>query len=57
LPPALIAQWNFMPDNNVRPYAGAGMNYTIFFSKSTTNELSAALVVIQDYLLMMLLAW
>jgi outer membrane protein len=38
LPPALIAQWHFMPDNNVRPYAGAGINYTMFFSESTTDQ-------------------
>jgi outer membrane protein len=35
LPPPLIAQWHFMPQNNIRPYAGAGINYTFFFSENT----------------------
>ena len=43
LPPSLIAVWHFMPNNNVRPYAGAGLNYTMFFSESTTSDLTAAL--------------
>ena len=38
LPPALIAQWHFMPNNNIRPYAGAGINYTMFFSESTESS-------------------
>lgn len=38
LPPALIAQYHFMPKNNIRPYAGAGINYTFFFSESTTSQ-------------------
>lgn len=43
LPPALIAQWHFMPDNNIRPYAGAGINYTFFFSEESTSDLTAGL--------------
>ena len=43
LPPSLIALWHFMPTNNVRPYAGAGLNYTMFFSESTTSDLTSAL--------------
>ena len=43
LPPALIAQWHFMPSNNIRPYAGAGINYTFFFSEETTSDLTAGL--------------
>jgi outer membrane protein len=43
LPPALIAQWHFMPANNIRPYAGAGINYTFFFSEETTTDLTGAL--------------
>lgn len=38
LPPSLIAVWHFMPTNNIRPYAGAGINYTMFFSESTTGQ-------------------
>jgi len=38
LPPSVIAVWHFMPSNNIRPYLGAGINYTMFFSESTTSE-------------------
>ena len=43
LPPSLLAVWHFMPKNNIRPYVGAGLNYTMFFSESTTSDLSTAL--------------
>lgn len=43
LPPSVIALWHFMPNNNVRPYVGAGLNYTFFFSENTTSELDAGL--------------
>lgn len=43
LPPSLIAQWHFMPANNIRPYAGAGINYTIFFDESTHSDLTNGL--------------
>ena len=42
LPPSLIAQYHFMPNNNIRPYAGAGINYTFFFSEETTASLTNA---------------
>ena len=38
LPPSIIAVWHFMPSNNIRPYLGAGLNYTMFFNESTTSE-------------------
>ncbi len=31
LPPTLTAQYHFAPYSNVRPYVGAGINYTIFY--------------------------
>jgi len=43
LPPSVIAMWHFMPKNNIRPYVGAGLNYTMFFSESTTSDLTTAL--------------
>ena len=43
LPPSLIALWHFIPNNNIRPYAGAGINYTFFFNESTTTDLDNAL--------------
>ena len=30
IPPTLTAQYHFMPDGPFRPYAGVGLNYTIF---------------------------
>ncbi len=38
LPPSLIAVWHFMPSSSIHPYVGAGINYTFFFSESTTSE-------------------
>lgn len=38
LPPSVIAVWHFLPKNNIRPYVGAGVNYTFFLSESTTDE-------------------
>lgn len=32
LPPTLTAQYHFMPEAAIRPYAGAGLNYTRFYS-------------------------
>lgn len=32
LPPTLTAQYHFMPDHAIKPYVGAGINYTIFYS-------------------------
>ena len=31
LPPTLTLQYHFMPDSVIRPYVGAGINYTIFY--------------------------
>ena len=33
LPPTLTFQWHFIPDGQFRPYAGAGVNYTVFFGE------------------------
>ena len=33
LPPALTLQYHIMPDARFRPYVGAGVNYTVFFSE------------------------
>ena len=43
LPPTLTAQYHFAPDGKVRPYVGAGINYSTFFnSKPTSDFVSAA---------------
>jgi outer membrane protein len=43
LPPSIIAVWHFMPKNNIRPYVGAGLNYTLFFDASTTSQFTSTL--------------
>lgn len=43
LPPTLSLQYHFMPGAAFRPYAGIGLNYTTFFSTSTTPTLDGAL--------------
>lgn len=34
LPPTLTVQYHFMPSAQVRPYVGAGINYTFFYQQS-----------------------
>ncbi len=36
LPPTLTAQWHFNPDGRVRPYVGAGINYSWFYNDKLT---------------------
>lgn len=43
LPPSLIAVWHFMPKNNIRPYVGAGLNYTLFFNGDTTSQFTSTM--------------
>lgn len=42
LPPTLTAQYHFAPGSRVRPYVGAGVNYTIFYSEKASSGLEAA---------------
>lgn len=39
LPPTLLAQYYFFPKGPVRPYLGAGINYTIFFDTNAKSPL------------------
>lgn len=34
LPPTLTFQYHFIPDGTVRPYLGAGVNFTVFYDKT-----------------------
>ncbi len=43
LPPTLFVQYHFSPSGNVRPYVGAGLNYTTFLDEETSSSLDAAL--------------
>ena len=42
LPPTLTAQYHFNPEGHVRPYVGAGVNYTIFIDEKASNGLVTA---------------
>jgi len=46
LPPALTAQYHFLPKEKISPYLGAGVNYTIFYETKAAggavNSLSLA---------------
>lgn len=42
LPPTLTAQYHFSPEGKIRPYVGAGINYTIFYATKATPGLEAA---------------
>jgi len=39
LPPTLTLQYHFAPDSNIRPYVGAGINYTHFFDEETQGTI------------------
>ncbi len=43
LPPTLTFQYHFAPDAKVRPYVGAGVNWTIFYSEDSKASLDTAL--------------
>ena len=40
LPPTLTLQYHFTPNSNIRPYVGAGLNYTYFFDEEVTGPLT-----------------
>lgn len=42
LPPTLTAQYHFNSKGAVRPYVGAGVNYTIFWNEKASDGLEAA---------------
>lgn len=35
LPPTLTVQYHFTPDEKIRPYLGAGVNYTVFYNEDS----------------------
>lgn len=41
LPPTLTLQYHFAPTSNIRPYAGAGINYTHFFDSQVKGGIDA----------------
>jgi outer membrane protein len=42
LPPTLTLQYHPVADGRVRPYVGAGLNYTMFYSEKASTRLEAA---------------
>jgi outer membrane protein len=48
LPPSLIAQYHFSPNSNLRPYVGAGVNYTLFFDEEAVGLLSGGTVELDE---------
>lgn len=43
LPPTLTLQYHFVPDGKIHPYAGAGVNWTLFYNERASNQLNAAI--------------
>lgn len=41
LPPTLSLQYHFAPQSKVRPYVGAGINWTIFFNEKATDVINS----------------
>lgn len=48
LPPTVTLQYHLAPDASVRPFVGAGLNYTRFFSEETTGPISGASIDLDD---------
>jgi outer membrane protein len=42
LPPTLSVQYHFNPNGTLRPYVGAGLNYTVFFDEDTRGALAGS---------------
>jgi outer membrane protein len=42
LPPTLTLQYHFAPEGRIRPYVGAGVNYTLFYSEKASDGLETA---------------
>ncbi|MFD1950768.1 OmpW family protein [Sphingomonas arantia] len=43
LPPTLTLQYHLRPNARIRPYVGAGVNYTIFYSSKASGALNTAI--------------
>lgn len=42
LPPTLTVQYHFNSSGSIRPYAGIGLNYTLFFNEDATSGMKTA---------------
>jgi len=45
LPPTLLVQWHFNPDQMIDPYVGAGINYTRFLDKNLSHTVGGSIDV------------
>lgn len=43
LPPTLTLQYHFNTTGDIRPYAGVGLNYTLFFNEDATSDFKTAM--------------
>jgi outer membrane protein len=43
LPPTLTLQYHFAPKDQISPYVGAGVNYTLFYNEKATPALNTAI--------------
>lgn len=48
LPPTVTLQYHFAPEAAVRPWVGAGFNYTTFFSEETKGALAGTDIRLDD---------
>jgi outer membrane protein len=48
LPPTLSANWHFNPTGVIRPYIGAGVNYTMFSGEETRGALNGSRLSLDD---------
>jgi len=48
LPPTLSLQYHFNPEGTVRPYVGAGVNYTMFSEENTEGPLAGTSLDLDD---------
>jgi len=44
LPPVLSLQYHFNPNATIRPYAGIGLNYTLFFDEDAKTSLHEGII-------------
>jgi outer membrane protein len=44
LPPVVSLQYHFNPNATFRPYAGIGLNYTLFFDENANNTLHQGII-------------
>ena len=49
LPPTVTVQYHFAPQEDFSPYIGAGVNYTFFYSESTSATLDGLGLTTIDY--------